>query len=247
MSSSEDDLTLVGLPADLLREIVSFLGTEWALPLALTSKALLAVVREQSGEVLKTRPACFLQSVSLCEYGRDVMGLDMTSRKVMNEAARYGLLEGVKWLRGGKAHWDHTTLIAAAKGGHLAVMQWIKNCDPSVPWVSGSYYGVCARAARNGHLHVIQWARSQDPPAPWDAWTCREAADNGHLHVIQWARAQRPPSPWDEYMCRRAAQRGYREIVEWAIAQDPPCPMDVWTRKWVDNGYHLGKVTLEDM
>ena len=29
--------------------------------------------------------------------------------------------------------------------------------------------------------------------------------------------------------------------------QDPPCPMDVLTREWVDNGYHLGKVTLEDM
>ena len=52
MPSKVNDLTLVSLPADLLREIVSFLGTEWALPLALTSKALLAVVREQSGEVL---------------------------------------------------------------------------------------------------------------------------------------------------------------------------------------------------
>ena len=30
-------------------------------------------------------------------------------------------------------------------------------------------------------------------------------------------------------------------------AQDPPCPIDVLAREWVDNGYHLGKATLEDM
>ena len=139
MPSKVNDLTLVSLPADLLREIVSFLGTEWAHPLALASKALLAIVREQSGGVIETRPACFLQSVSLCEYGRDVRGLDMTSLKVINEAARYGLREGVKWIRAARerAPWDSTTLEAAAKGGHLAVMQWIKSCDPSVPWGHG--------------------------------------------------------------------------------------------------------------
>jgi len=35
-----NDLTLMGLPRDLLREIVPFLGTEWALPFASTSKEL---------------------------------------------------------------------------------------------------------------------------------------------------------------------------------------------------------------
>ena len=55
------------------------------------------------------------------------------------------------------------------------------------------------------------------------------------------------PCPWNEYTCHIAAKCGSREIVEWAIAQDPPCPIDVLTREWVDNGYHLGKATLEDM
>ena len=196
-----------------------------------------------------TRVACFSQSMSLCVYGRDVMGIDMNSLKVMNEAARYGLLEGVKWLNMLKCRHasstpictttstatvcdlcDHRTLNAAAKGGHLAVLQWIKSCNPSLPWDPLDQFvddGLCAVAALNGHLHVIQWARAQDPPAPWNESTCFCAASHNHIHVLQWARAQ--GCPWDEQTCARSAGSGHLDIIQWARAQDPPAPWDTST------------------
>jgi len=246
---------LFELPRDILREIVSFLGEEWALPFALSSKALLGVVREQSGGFLKTRTACFLQTTSLCVYGRDVMQINTKHLKVVNEAARYGLLEGVKWLKREYdasinlptyltliGLWDHTTLTFAAQGGHLAVLQWIKSIDPSLPWGPVERFiedGLCAAAARNGHLHVIQWARVQDPPAPWNESMCSSAASGAYIDIILWGRSQNPPAPWDERVCALGACGGHLHVIQWARAQNPPAPWDESTCHCAASENHL--------
>ena len=46
----------------------------------------------------------------------------------------------------------------AAKGGHLAVLQWAR--AHGRPWNTKT----CARAAKNGHLKVLQWARANRCP-----------------------------------------------------------------------------------
>merc|ERR1719469_209761 len=51
------------------------------------------------------------------------------------------------------------TCRAAAKGGQLRVLQWLRGWD--CPWDSST----CGGAASNGHLEVLQWARGEG--CPW--------------------------------------------------------------------------------
>ena len=118
--------------------------------------------------------------------------------------------------------WAKNAGVAAASGGHLAVLQWARAQQPPCPWDALT----CTAAAEGGHLAVLQWARSQPPPCPWDESTCTAAAYGGHLAVLQWARAQQPPCPWDEETCRLAARQGQLAALEWLRAQQPPCPWD---------------------
>jgi len=48
----------------------------------------------------------------------------------------------------------------AAKGGHLALLQWASAQSPST--CMGE---TCNHAAKGGHLAMLQWARAQSPPA----------------------------------------------------------------------------------
>jgi hypothetical protein len=108
----------------------------------------------------------------------------------------------------------------AVKGGHLAVLQWLRAQEPPCPW--GQF--TCASAAGCGDLAVLQWLRAQEPPCPWDEDTCGQAAEFGGLGVLQWLRAQQPPCPWNEETCAAAARNGDLAMLQWARAQDPPCP-----------------------
>ena len=109
-------------------------------------------------------------------------------------------------------NWDVSTSVAAASGGHLAVLQWGRAQRPPCPWDGET----CQEAASGGHLAVLQWARAQQPPCPWNEWTCITAACGGHLAVLQWARAQQPPCPWDVAQCFYAASD--RAVFDWVQA-----------------------------
>jgi hypothetical protein len=52
----------------------------------------------------------------------------------------------------------------AADGGHLSMLQYLRNLEPPCPWDKWT----CANAAKNGHLHVLQWVQSQPEPCPCD-------------------------------------------------------------------------------
>ncbi len=74
---------------------------------------------------------------------------------------------------------------AAARGGHLEVLKWVRvnGCD----WDAYT----CAWAADGGHLEVLEWARANG--CDWDARTCTYAVQRGHLKVLEWARANGCP------------------------------------------------------
>jgi hypothetical protein len=57
---------------------------------------------------------------------------------------------------------------AAAKGGHLEVLQWLRG--------NGCEWDAFTRvtAAGGDHLHVLKWARANG--CPWDSRTCHWAA-----------------------------------------------------------------------
>lgn len=75
---------------------------------------------------------------------------------------------------------DEYTGYAAAAGGHLNVMRWLKkqNCV-----MARSLYAI---AAKHGHLELLKCMWLDRPKL--DASVCDRAAMTGHLNIVQWAR-----------------------------------------------------------
>jgi len=154
---------------------------------------------------------------------------------------------------------DQNTCKAAAKGGQLHVLQWLRAQWPRRRDCSWDYR-TCYWAARGGHLKLLKWLREEG--CPWDSGTCKGAAMNGYLEVLKWCRGEGCPfdeetcwaaargghldvlkwcreegSPWNEYTCRMAAQGGHLEILKWC--RERGCAWDCWTCIEAAEGGHL--------
>ena len=93
------------------------------------------------------------------------------------DAALYGHLEVVKYLRMLGISWDERTCESAANSGHLKLLKWCRanHC----PWNKDT----CSNAASNGHLELLKWCRANQ--CPWNEETCTYAASNGHLELLK--------------------------------------------------------------
>jgi hypothetical protein len=120
---------------------------------------------------------------------------------------------------------------AAAIGGHLNVLQWLRKQSPPCPWNKKT----CKAAARGGHMKVLQWLRKQSPPCPWNEQTCMAAAEGGNLDVLKWLRAH--GCPWNKRTCQAAARGGHMEVLKWARKNG--CPWDARTCAKAAGGGHL--------
>ena len=110
------------------------------------------------------------------------------------DAAGRGHLEAIKEMRRSKARgtdesararWSEDAVEKAAEGGHLEVVQWLR--QNGCPWNSMTSF----RAAEGGHLEILKWVRSQDPPCPWSRSECRGRASRfRHQHIVQWIDQQ---------------------------------------------------------
>jgi hypothetical protein len=102
--------------------------------------------------------------------------------------------------------WSKTTVLCAARNGHLEVLQWLmtENC----PW----YAKACNVAAKYGHIKVLKWLR--DNGCDWCPRTCSNAAENGHLEVLMWARVN--GCDWFENtICASASIHGHLDVLVW--------------------------------
>ena len=80
---------------------------------------------------------------------------------------------------------------AAARGGCLEALKFLRGLDPPCPW---SAY-ICNEAAQGGHLEVLKWLRAQNPPCPWRRHECRTEAEwSDHTHIVQWIDQQEDDS-----------------------------------------------------
>jgi len=156
-------------------------------------------------------------------------------------AARGGHLHVLQWLRSrDPPHaWGKLTCAAAAQGGHLEVLQWLRY-QSRCPWSVNS----CSAAARGGHLEVLKWMRSQKHRCRWDANTCSSAAAVGNLTVLQWLRNQNPPCPWNSHAVCYAAAGGHVETLLWLLNQNPPCPISNSAYVHAARGGHLSVLKL---
>ena len=68
---------------------------------------------------------------------------------------------------------------AAALGGHVHILEWIKQQD--CVWKSEE---VCSNAALNGHTDVLKWLKENE--CHWDVSICSNSAKGGHLNTLEW-------------------------------------------------------------
>jgi hypothetical protein len=85
-------------------------------------------------------------------------------KAVCEAAAAGGQLDALQCALELGCPWNLSTCTAAARAGHLAVLQWARAQQPPCPWSERT----CIAAAGGGHLAVLQWLRAQQPPCPWD-------------------------------------------------------------------------------
>jgi hypothetical protein len=114
---------------------------------------------------------------------------------------------------------DKWAWAAAARGGHLPVLEWLRS--QACPWDESA----CSAAAEGGQLAALQWLRRRG--APWDFLTCAKAAGAGHLEVLRWAHAQ--GCPLSEHVQRLALRGEHVHVLRWAA--DVGCPADLETRE----------------
>lgn len=97
--------------------------------------------------------------------------------------------------------------VAAAKKGHLRILQWAKR--NGFPWKIDTIN----IAANYGHLHILKWLRLNN--CDWDTAICVNCAHHGHLEILEWAHEN--GCPWQkEFVLETAVIKGQLEIVKWA-------------------------------
>jgi hypothetical protein len=130
-----------------------------------------------------------------------------------------------------------TVARAAANGGHLHVLGWLRatfQCPlegcmleavngPSPDVLPLLEYlvqcgqslggGCCDAAARRGRLRVLRWLRERG--AEWNAQVTQLAAGSGHLELLQWARTHGAPWAAESVMYSAAASSDY-QMLAWA-------------------------------
>ena len=106
-----------------------------------------------------------------------------------HEAVALGCLSALKRRqRGGRLYYIVNLCEAAARSGHLEVLQWLH--ANGCPWNKWT----CAAAVAYGQVKVLQWASGNECPCD-EAETVFRAAFNGHLNILIWACVK--GCPWD--------------------------------------------------
>lgn len=167
------------------------------------------------------------------------------NERTMREAAKYGQLGSVQWLRAHECPWSIKALSAAAAEGHLRVVAWMRN--KGCPWSVHTMIRACSE----GRLGVVKWLRNkavhgEGNVCPWNARCVQRAAAKGHLAIVQWLRdkavhGEGRVCPWSQHAVAVAAANGHLEIVQWLRAQRPPCD---WTSLAIKYAAQMGHANV---
>ena len=161
-------------------------------------------------------------------------------------AAVNGHVESLTWLRARGFPFCPDATAAAAQAGQLAALQWLRAADPPCPWddeivlgnaAVGGHLEMVQWVRENGaDWHVSAAAdagataqnKRLTPFPQTQASACQAAAQGGQLEVLQWLRAN--GCPWD-FRTFAAAQVAARkggagadeaELLEWV--RENGCP-----------------------
>lgn len=104
--------------------------------------------------------------------------------------------------------YDSWVACAAAKNGHLHILQWAKERGCRMD----SY--VVSQAVKGGQIEVVKWLREE-------AKCHVEVVEGGgHLAMLKWLREQ--GCPWTERTAAAAAVGRHTEVLQWLLANGCP-------------------------
>jgi len=137
------------------------------------------------------------------------------------KAAGSGELEALHWAHAQGCQVDEGTLACAAAAGHLDVIRWARGLSPPCPWDTRVCW-LAARGGHLAVPQWVRAPRDSrgvlGEPCPWNENACFLASVANHLEVLRWLRSQDPPCPWNARMCLQWAEAGnvgLPELVMW--------------------------------
>ena len=117
-------------------------------------------------------------SVARLRWAEGTLGLARSGVEVCRAAAGQGRIDVLREARRLEFPWDSNACAAAAGGGHLACLEYMRTLSPTsrCPWDEGT----CAEAAAGGHVDILRWARQRR--CKWDEATTSRAAYSTRAH-----------------------------------------------------------------
>jgi hypothetical protein len=135
----------------------------------------------------------------------------------INEAARKGNLEMIKYCVANECKITEWTCACAAEYGHLECLKYLHE-EVKAPWD----WRTAAAAARNGHLHIIEYLVERKYN-DFYLDSCHYAAWNGHLDCLKFLH-ETAKAPWDHTAVRSAHENNHDECLQYLLDNDCPLP-----------------------
>ena len=137
---------------------------------------------------------------------------DKTYQTLTDAAASCGRIDILQWAVDNGVTIIKTACCAAALGGHLETLQWLKALE--YPWKETE--AISAYAIKGGHLKIVKWLYREDCDFPENC--CDFAALGGSLEALKWLHKN--GFGWSEQAISYAARRGHLDILQWLLLEN---------------------------
>jgi hypothetical protein len=160
------------------------------------------------------------------------------SSSAFNRAAEIGDLVVMAWLREQGCRFDCSAYAAAARSGHVHVLDWMyAHYEEELSELHMSDEA-CSDAALGNHTAALSWLVAHG--CAFDRETASFAAMSGKLDTLEWIHANRAPNGYlleidDEYsaigvdVCQEAARNGHVHVLEWVLANGGTWDDQAWS------------------
>lgn len=214
MANVAPPMLLTDLTTDSLRSLFEHVDVPF--PLKLTCTAL----RDAAPRRTQTAVANLAKWLKLMKWAVEMKM--PTPWVVCPTVARAGTLEVLQWaVDQGCALMGNQTFTAAAKRGHMPMLQWLWD-DPRCP--VGDLRAPINQAAASGHIQVLNFLHNVDEtgfphrraegPEKHKMWAAAvQAARNGHVHVLAWLQLANYPIQYSA--ATAAVGDGHIPVLHW--------------------------------
>lgn len=194
-----------------MRAVVSHLHSRDASMLSRTCRELTHLRPEKE----EFRVANFYQSVSLLTWAaQNGCALEGRLRAI---TASLGDVEAMVCLESMGCEFDETTTAAAALGGNLDTLRWLREKPNPCAWDETT----TDNAAGGGHVELLSWAYDRGCPVSDD--TCELAVGSGQLNMLRWLLTHEDEDlcgcPSNDCLFTVAMQHGHAHVMDWLLRE----------------------------